>query len=1035
MPIPNTGKAGNFTQGSHDGTRLNNEFDRLYANDSQLETNVQRVETLNASTASEVAQARNGQPTLKARIDQAGDEVVAARSSSTQGGFASLDARLEADEARLTQALTATSPTEVADARMDVLGGVAATLKDAIHKGAKDLSSLTLAAVSKIVASSANIKALRVYDTSKDSDGGAWRKRCQHLSWHNETLNTATRGKTREFPALALIVAETSKVTIYDLTDSAVPMWMVLPSATGGQDGIIGFNAAAPQAIHALNGRLFVTGNKNTTGVAANVGLATIDFLADTSFVHYTSGLFRRQYTIAQRATAGGFTQISSTGIANAFGNDVAPTVLPGAPIDPASGLLVPTVAIGSDGGISVIKHDGTVVNHSTGSSSGCVYGLTWEGVGLWAKRQRTDKSGYNNLVYIENATGAATNGTIAYLPYSGWAADCPKTGSPYIPELSLSGSPAVALIAGTVAIGGASGQSDRLCLLRPDKTTPANGMIAYIAKDWISGWQPGDIRGAWLASGTAETLAGVELIANGDFTTNTNGWTAGNGATLSIDTGRLKGTVGGGGGYGYASQAISTVAGKSYTVKATYTKGISSSANIRAGASDGGNELGSHTLSVDGSYIFTFVATGPTTYIAWVFNGAAGGYAFLDDVSCRVSVEDRSVKAKGLAVYGSLTKSAVAPGAELMAYSGFSAANYLEQPYNSDLDFGTGDFCLMGWFNASVTGSSRVLLGRGFGSGSVLEVSIHATGKIQFWISKDGYATSDMVDGPILTDSADHLVCAVRRGGAIELWVDGTKYGQTTIVNSLASLSNTSAPCTIGKGATSIKLALWRATAYAPTADQIATIYNQERLLFQDNAKCLLGGSSNAVASLSYDPDTDRLAVATNNGVSYFTGLRRVDWLNGGNAPLTTSAMVAVDAKRGMSALGSAAEVGAIIPQRSARELQESAKPIPAAMASDIKRPALLNSWVDFGTGQEARYHRDDRGIVRLDGLVKSGAVGTVAFTLPVGYRPRGTKWFPIVSNSAAGIVSVAATGDVTIVSGNTAWASFDSIAFLAEQ
>ena len=47
-----------------------------------------------------------------------------------------------------------------------------------------------------------------VYDTSKDSDGGAWRKRTQGTSWYNETLNTATRGARREFPAVAVIVAE-----------------------------------------------------------------------------------------------------------------------------------------------------------------------------------------------------------------------------------------------------------------------------------------------------------------------------------------------------------------------------------------------------------------------------------------------------------------------------------------------------------------------------------------------------------------------------------------------------------------------------------------------------------------------------------------------------------------------------------------------------------------------------------------------------------------------------------------------------------
>ena len=57
------------------------------------------------------------------------------------------------------------------------------------------------------------------------------------------------------------------------------------------------------------------------------------------------------------------------------------------------------------------------------------------------------------------------------------------------------------------------------------------------------------------------------------------------------------------------------------------------------------------------------------------------------------LAVEDRSVNNNGLAVYGTITKSAVATGADLVGYSGFSASNYLQQPYNSDLDFGTGDF------------------------------------------------------------------------------------------------------------------------------------------------------------------------------------------------------------------------------------------------------------------------------------------------------------------------------------------------------
>ena len=38
-----------------------------------------------------------------------------------------------------------------------------------------------------------------VYDTRKDSDGGAWRHRTQNTSWYNEGVN-ASRGTRKEFP-------------------------------------------------------------------------------------------------------------------------------------------------------------------------------------------------------------------------------------------------------------------------------------------------------------------------------------------------------------------------------------------------------------------------------------------------------------------------------------------------------------------------------------------------------------------------------------------------------------------------------------------------------------------------------------------------------------------------------------------------------------------------------------------------------------------------------------------------------------------
>jgi hypothetical protein len=78
--------------------------------------------------------------------------------------------------------------------------------------------------------------------------------------------------------------------------------------------------------------------------------------------------------------------------------------------------------------------------------------------------------------------------------------------------------------------------------------------------------------------------------------------------------------------------------------------------------------------------------------------------------------------------------------------------------------------------------------------------------------------------------------------------------------------------------GATPLSAALLRISATAPTADQIKKIYEDEKFLFQENAKATLYGSSDAVTALAHDPVTDLLHVGTSSGRSVFQGLRRVD-------------------------------------------------------------------------------------------------------------------------------------------------------------
>ena len=92
----------------------------------------------------------------------------------------------------------------------------------ALHWAAKAADSATSAANTAASLAGFDLEAIAetkaetavdvfVYDTSKDSDGGAWRKRTQGTSWYNEPLNTSTRGSRREFPAVAVIVAEAGR--------------------------------------------------------------------------------------------------------------------------------------------------------------------------------------------------------------------------------------------------------------------------------------------------------------------------------------------------------------------------------------------------------------------------------------------------------------------------------------------------------------------------------------------------------------------------------------------------------------------------------------------------------------------------------------------------------------------------------------------------------------------------------------------------------------------------------------------------------
>lgn len=85
---------------------------------------------------------------------------------------------------------------------------------------------------------------------------------------------------------------------------------------------------------------------------------------------------------------------------------------------------------------------------------------------------------------------------------------------------------------------------------------------------------------------------------------------------------------------------------------------------------------------------------------------------------------------------------------------------------------------------------------------------------------------------------------------------------------------------------------------------------------------------------------------------------------------------------------------------------------------------PGFTNSWVAFGAGSATPgYWKDPFGFVHLKGVIKTGTVGSAAWTMPPGYRPPEKQELATISNGAIGLVVINTDGTVvpTTPSNNT--------------
>ena len=593
-----------------------------------------------------------------------------------------------------------------------------------------------------------------IYDTSKDSDGGAWRKRTTNTSWYNEPLGTDVRGTRREFPAVAVIVLEsasggtegvTTDFTIYDGDDPNLPMWMVYKFKMGS-----GTNTS----IAALNGQI-VFG-------ATNNGILISDFLADTLRIH--NHVHRHTYhliypsRLGRTASASIETEMSITGynIINEHVNDVSMTVLPNAPIDNVRGLPNPTIAVASNGGLAVIRDDGVVLQrtHGYGGSmrididgdliaachNGRTGGQNIEVIDLLTLTQIGD--GNSSPVHADNSVGTnendygyGTNNGANYMPFQ-----LPNFGSPYHP-----------IINGLDLYFG----RNYLLQLHESRNTPAKTLTNFIAATYNTGWMPGRVVSCYLS--------------DTDTTDRVNG-------------------------------------------------------NTDA---------------------------------------------------------DRSLSNAAVTVTGNIAKDPVATGAELVAYSGWGSSNYMDNISYGQSFGNPAEITIMVWqkytdisdYGYTVSFSSGNNNRGGISNGAS---STSYPGQAYFNMGSVTLYTGTRVD-----DGNWHCLVGTIDGTSKKFYLDGKLMSEATIsnydMNSITKIHVGSFGATHSYAHRG-SLALLRVSKSVATEEQIKKMYDDERHLFQENAKAVLYGTSNTITALAYDEVTGRLHAGTSAGRSDFQGLRRIN-------------------------------------------------------------------------------------------------------------------------------------------------------------
>ena len=686
-----------------------------------------------------------------------------------------------------------------------------------------------------------------IYDTKTDSDGGAWRHRCQHTSWFNETASS-TRSSRKEFPEVALLVTNQYNFYIYDLdnvkdgTQSELEVWMKFEG--GDQDKFLWHSNTANLKVFdatAKNGYIAIAvGNTNSESYSGYYWMNLVSEHAErmrssTLYRTWNAGLAQRNVGTTVGWGEGSYVlptaDLGSAALATTNCTSVHMFAHRGNNIDPDTGTLVPSIAIGmgrpeqpntsgNPGGIYMIMGDGRRYN-KTMAGNYCPYeGLCFNDYGDIV----VARDNYDYVVIEEAARSLAGKqhpsawGAKAFYR-SNTSATYPwpmikryqSNGEAFAPAGNLSTKGVCAVDNEVIWWSNQTGITKWWSAWLWSGT---NQLGCYITSTFNTGWMYANCKGMHLCSTNTNTLGatGTQLATNHTFASNVTGWYGDSGASVthSTDNGQdgqsgIARVTNGGGDNTFAIKQNDVftpedrigptfIGGARYRVKFDIKPTFASASytlRVRAGGNATQWSITSGLTNGAWSSHDTGIITADGTPLEI---GSVGGHITAFDIDNIVvtlmSDTDKTVNNRELYLNGNtgtITRTPVETGAELVGWGNFASDRFLKTDYTEKYNFGA-KMTVMFWYRDWANSTSLMHLGPGATRNS--KTSFHfykdGGGDIRWTLSSDG--NTEQIFEIELTENPVgwHHVCAtLTSSGEVFLFHDGVERPKTSDSNS----------------------------------------------------------------------------------------------------------------------------------------------------------------------------------------------------------------------------------------------------------